>query len=322
MNGSRRRLAVLRASVTLGAAMSALALGAVARTQQTLGLSADDLRGLIYGDAIPGFRQVSAAKGADGPQIMLDIPSMKWGPCSWIEAVWVSGDGLTRLEMQFSVCASREAAYASAERFVLGISTRPREDDEGARIGCRSWSHASSGGAMVSAIIGRTRVFVNAVPLMRRSRADSPWAASPLDASIEEIVRALARGIEWNIRQRPELLARPDGTERRTLVVSGEAVGGGSAMTYRGTTWARLGDFAALGATVTWDPGANRATVSYRGRTLQLRACHNEARCDGRRVPLGGRVLLGADTLIVPLRKVAEALGMKVRATKTAIEIG
>lgn len=315
-------LAVLRASVTISAATSALALPGAAHGQYTLGLSEADMKTLIYSDNIPGFRQVQRMKGQDGPQIMLDMPSEKWGPCSWIAAEWESGDGLTMLEISLSVCASREAAYATAERYVLGSPTRVREDGADTRVGDRSWSHTSRGGAMVSALIGRALVFLNAVPIRRRTGADSPWAATPLDASIEDIVRTLARGIEWNIRQRPELVARSDGTERRSVVVSGGGAPGGPALTYRGTTWARLSDLSAAGAAVEWDARGNRARVTYRGRTLELRACHSDAQSAGRRIPLGATVLLGPDTPIVPLRKVAEALGMKVKATKTTIEIG
>lgn len=322
MNRNSMWLAVLRASVTIGAVMSALALPCGARAQQTLGLSEADVKTLIYSDNIPGFRQVQRMKGQDGPQIMLDMPSDKWGPCSWIAAQWESGDGLTTLEISLSVCASRRAAYATAERYVLGSPTRVREDGADSRVGDRSWSHTYQGGAMVSALIGRTLVFLNAVPIRRRTGADSPWVAAPLDASIEDIVRTLARGIEWNIRQRPELLVRSDGTERRRVVVSGTVSPRGSVLTYRGTTWARLSDLSAAGAAVEWDPGSNRARISYRGRTLELRACHSDAHSAGRRIPLGATVLLGTDTPIVPLRKVAEALGMKVKATKTTIEIG
>jgi hypothetical protein len=302
--------------------VSALVFPGDAHAQDTLGFSADDLKSLIYGDNIPGFRQVSPIRGGDGPQIMLDLPSKKWGPCSWISAAWVSGDELTMIEIQLSVCASRQAAAASAQTFVLASSARPCEDGEERRIGDRSWSLSSAGGAMASAIIGRSLVFLNAVPIRRRAEPGDPWVVTPLDASIGEVVTTLARGIEWNIRQRPELLARSDGTQRRRLIASANAGSGAAAVTCGGTTWARLSDLASAGATVGWDSGANRATVSYRGRTLELRACHRQARSAGRKLDLGARVLLGADGPIVPLRKVAEALGMKVRATKTTIEIG
>ena len=71
-----------------------------------------------------------------------------------------------------------------------------------------------------------------------------------------------------------------------------------------------------------WDKKTNRATVSYQGRTLDLRPFHREASVGGRKLNLGATVLLGPDGPVVPLRKVAEALGIKLAVTRTTVRLG
>ncbi len=71
-----------------------------------------------------------------------------------------------------------------------------------------------------------------------------------------------------------------------------------------------------------WDDKTGRGVVMYRGKTLELTACMSNAKLGGKRLDLGSAVTVSPAGPIVPLRKVAEALGMKVKATKTTIEIG
>lgn len=143
-----------------------------------------------------------------------------------------------------------------------------------------------------------------------------------LDGHHYDVADTLARGLEWAIRQHPKLLGDTDTTERLTLQTGGKLAPGASALTFRSVTWAPLTALQQAGAKVKWDKKTNRAIVSYQGRTLELRTCHNVATIGGRKIDLGSKVLLGRDGPVVPLREVAKALGMKVEIKGKNLRLG
>jgi len=192
-------------------------------------------------------------------------------------------------------------------------------DPPEATIGQASWSRFMHSHGGVVFIAGRVAARLGAHPINRRERGES--FVSQMDGHIEEILRTLARGLEWMIRQHPEMMADTEAADRRTVVASGTPVSA-PALTFGNVAWTSLDAFRQAGAEVAWDANSGKANVSYRGKTVELTALRREARVSGKNLDLGAGVMVDRFGPIVPLRKIAEALGMKVRETTTTIEIG
>lgn len=165
--------------------------------------------------------------------------------------------------------------------------------------------------------VGRVIVRVNALPHGRGFQG----AIAPLDATVDALVEGLASGLEWAIRGRPELLARGDTTRRHTLYADNKPLPHSPALTFRRLTWTPLSAFEAAGAQVRWDAKTNRAVLTWQGRTAQLRPFHRQAEVGGKKIDLGAEVLLGREGPVVPLYRVAKALGLKVETTGRRITL-
>ncbi|WP_322630830.1 stalk domain-containing protein [Aedoeadaptatus coxii] len=66
------------------------------------------------------------------------------------------------------------------------------------------------------------------------------------------------------------------------------------------------------GADVQWNPEERTAIVHYKGKTLELPTDRKEARINGKSVPLDVGAAIRDDRTVIPLRFVAENLGMEV----------
>lgn len=299
-----------------------LASARASRWQGLLVTSAD-LQALIPGDNIPGFRAQPAIKGSEGPHVELDLPRENGTVISRIRGHWLSTDELNWVEIRLVVCESPEAALKAAESFIRLGSTPKIRMSANARIGDASWTWAPGSYGFTGFTLGRTYAWVNTGPRKRRVGLPSElFRISVVDGHHHEIADTLARGLEWSIRQRPELLAKGDSTERRTVVASGKQALGASALTFGNVIWAPLSAFEQAGAEVNWNAKTNRASVSYHGKNLELRPFHREASIGGVKVDLGATVLLGRNGPVVPVYKVAEALGIKAEETATTLRLG
>ncbi|MBM3495219.1 MAG: copper amine oxidase N-terminal domain-containing protein, partial [Armatimonadetes bacterium] len=211
---------------------------------------------------------------------------------------------------------------ASAYRRMHGsvaalISDRPAD-----RIGAQSRYSIDTQTAILTFVSGRVFVIMNLGGINRREPgARKATIRSEMDAHLEEVARTLARGLEWVIRQHPDMMAEGAEGEQR-MVMAGDKPISAPALTFGSVAWASLDTFRQAGAKVAWDARSGKATVSYGGKTVELTALRRQARVNGVRFNLPGGVMVDRFGPIVPLRKVAEALGMKVRATKTTIEVG
>lgn len=231
-------------------------------------------------------------------------------------SLWESGVGLNHLQLTVFLRATGEAAHAAMRE---PVSAPPSPDTSERRIGEGSWARFELGYGSVRFVLGRAAVSLNVYPVGGRIPGDEP-VISQLDAHME-VARTLARGLEWVIGQHAELMVDTDGSRQRTVVASGMPVSA-PALTFGNVAWTLLDAFRQAGAELTWDAIFGKATVSYCGSTVELIALRGPARVNGKDLVLGAGVMLARSGPIVPRRKSAEALGMKVRVTKTAIEIG
>lgn len=280
-------------------------------------LTEEDLRALTYGDNVPGFRLMNARKGEPGPWVVLrrdDDGAVRSG---FIESLWESVDGLSDLRIRVHVRLTPVQALQDVRARTSAVLMQDPPED---CIGDESWATFRLGGGAIRFAVGRVSVGIMAYPVGRRSSDGKP-VVSQMDAHVHEVLRTLARGLEWVIRQHPDMMADGDGANLRTVVASGTPVSA-PALTFGNVAWASLDAFRQAGAKVAWDAKSGRATVSYGGKTVELTAMRRDARVNGKPLDLGAGVMVDRFGPVVPLRKVAEALGMKVRATKTTIEIG
>ena len=61
-----------------------------------------------------------------------------------------------------------------------------------------------------------------------------------------------------------------------------------------------------------WNPEERTAIVHYKGKTLELPTDRKEAHINGKSVPLDVGAAIRDDRTVIPLRFVAENLGMEV----------
>lgn len=281
-------------------------------------LTADLLKSLTYGDDIPGFRQVNMERNHDGPLVVVHDPAVGAAASGYIRSRWQSGDTLNELEITVRVCEAPDAALLALRRRTSAI---PVQDPVEQQIGDESWARVGLGYGSLKFAVGRVAVSLIMYPANRRSPGGEP-VVSQMDGHLDEVIRPLARGLEWVIRQHPELATEGGGAEQRQVVASDAAGPSAPALTFRNVTWTGLTAFKLAGAEVKWDGKTGRGTVKYRGKTVELTAFMSKAELGGKRLDLGSAVTVSPEGPIVPLRKIAEALGMKVKATKTTIEIG
>jgi hypothetical protein len=280
-------------------------------------LSEEYLKALTFGDNVPGFRQLGARKGETGPWVVLHRDEDGAARSGYIESLWESADGLSDLRIRVRVRLTPDQAWEDVRaRTSTPLSQDPPDD----RIGDESRARFSLGAGVVRFAVGRVSVSLLVYPVGRRSPNGEP-VISQMDAHVEEVLRMLARGLEWVIRQHPEMMADTEAADRLTVVVSGTPVSA-PALTFGGVAWASLDAFRQAGAKVAWDAKSGKATVSYGGKTVELTALRREARVNGKKLDLGAGVMVDRLGPVVPLRKIAEALGMRVRVTRTTIEIG
>lgn len=327
MNSLRNRLSTLVVWLLGGSLLAINYTASAVPTQQGRGVTEADLRTLIYGDNIPAFHVMPAVRGGDGPLVELNLTRENGGVASRIEGHWISNDELNFVQIRVIVYESHDDALEAGRDSARGNQIPYFEMRADSRIGEASWSPGLQGAIRIF-VLGRAVVEVSAGRTNRYNRMTHDTdRISGLDAHHNEIADTLARGLEWAIRQRPELLAKDDKTVRQTLqtaatVASVKPGPGASALTFRSITWAPLSAFKQAGAVVKWDIKTNRATVSYQGRTLALRPFHDDATVSGRKLKLGATVLLGPDGPVVPLRKVAQELGIKLEFSAKTLRMG
>ncbi len=278
-----------------------------------LGFTQQYLESLMYGDNIPFFRlspeqSVHLDVGADKPTGRVSSYIVRW---------WVSQDDLNWIHIECRIYDSPASAKERLEEFVRHSSTPHRRGSpSGAQVGDECWSLPTGGNvASCTFRLGRAFVSVNVGPQKRTISGDISGYVKPgiLDASVDLIAETLARGMEYAIRQRPELLAQADTTQRPQLLVKGKPLPSDPpVLAFHNVTWAPLSAFKALGAEVKWEAKSNRAMVTYQGRTVEVKPFHREATAEGKTQKLDALVLLGQREPVVPLHSVAKVLGVRV----------
>ncbi|NLH99461.1 MAG: copper amine oxidase N-terminal domain-containing protein [Chthonomonadales bacterium] len=284
---------------------------------QGINPTADLLKSMTYGDNIPGFRQVNTERNHSGPLIVVHDPAGGAAATGYIRSRWQSGDTLNELEITVRVCETPDTALLALRRRTSAILV---QDPIEQQIGDERWARVGLAYGSLKFVVGRVAVSLIMYPANRRSPGGEP-VVSQMDGRLDEVIRPLARGLEWVIRQHPDMMAETPKGQTRTVMVAGRPVSA-PALTFGTAAWASLEALKQAGAKVAWDAKSGKATVSYGGKTVEFTALRRHARLNGDGFDLGAGVMVDRSGPIVPLRKVAEALGMKVKATKTTIEIG
>ncbi len=289
-------------------------------TVRTLGFTREYMESLIYPtDGIPLFKSVPNPYNGYHTNIYLDVGGDRdaGGMYSQIIRGWDSDDGLNWIRIECRVYDLASTATKQLEAFVRRSSTPHRRGSpSGAQVGDECWSLPTGGNvASCTFRLGRAFVSVNVGPQKRTISGDISGYVKPgiLDASVDLIAETLARGMEYAIRQRPELLAQADTTQRPQLLVKGKPLPSDPpVLAFHNVTWAPLSAFKALGAEVKWEAKSNRAMVTYQGRTVEVKPFHREATAEGKTQKLDALVLLGQREPVVPLHSVAKVLGVRV----------
>lgn len=306
-------------------AMSNLLIGQVLieshGTTRTLGFTREYLESLIYAtDGIPGFKSVPNPYNGYHTNIYLDIGGDRTtGPMySKIVRGWDSDDGLNWIRIECRIYDSVVSAKEAIREFVRPSSARLQHSSpSGGQIGDDCW-FSPSGGKVIGCvfIVGRVFVFVN-IGAKRRITSEELYGSikpAPLDASIDIIAESLAYGLEYAILQRPELLAKAGDTGRHQLLVKGKPVQiDPPVLTFQNITLAPLSVFKVSGAKV---KGAknNIVAITHYGHTwVKVKAFSWEMETEKGKVKLERPVFPYKGDLIVPLRQVAEALGITVK---------
>jgi len=286
-------------------------------TVRTLGLTREYMESLIYPtDGIPLFKSVPNSYNGYHTNIYLDVGGDRpmGRMASYIGRGWDSDDGLNWIRIE---CWVYDSAASAKERLTEHVrrssSPHRRASPSGAQIGDECWSLPTGTGCAF--IVGRVFVVVGVGAQKRTLPGDTSGFVKPgiLDASMDLIAETLARGMEYSIRQHPELLARADTTQRPQLLVKGKPLPSDPpVLTFHDVTWAPLSVFKALGAEVQWEAQSNKAMVTYQGRTVEVKPFHHEVTAEGKRQKLDVPVLLCRGEPVVPLHAVAKGLGVKV----------
>ena len=276
------------------------------------GVTQRQLKALMYGDHLPGFHLTGSGSSLD-----VRDPRVAGGTRSVVAHGWSANDRQGALEIRCAVYASPKHAQAAFSDYVqessgLVLERTPGGTSVGDAFRCNSPT------TLAFFRVGRATVLINITP-HQQGRIGK---IAPYSATVETLVEGFAAGMEFNIRQQRELLAESDQTQRHQVLASGKPLKQTlPALTYRKVTWVPLSLFRSLGAQVKWDPRTGRATIVYRGRSIELRPFHSESRFGRKTYDLGAPMLLGQTGPVVPLRPIAKLLGLKVQTTASAITV-
>ncbi|MFA0741061.1 MAG: hypothetical protein DFNUSKGM_001170 [Candidatus Fervidibacter sacchari] len=272
-------------------------------TVRSLGLTVEDMEALTYGiDEIPGYE--CRPNPYNGNHTIIGLNGNGDKPTGWLRSLILRGwtnlatGALLRVEVRVYDKAAGE--YESYENYRWGSQVLPKLGSfSGLPIGEECFHY------------GKTRLWfregrvVTEVALLLRREAE---LADGL------FMEALAWGIEYRIRQHPKKLV---GMAQRpvTLLVANKPVGQGKIISLAGVT---VTPFSALEPTkISLETKRTKTewtmTASRNGRWVKIKAFSWEMETDKGKVKLDRPVFPYKGELIVPLRQVAEALGISVQ---------
>ncbi len=167
----------------------------------------------------------------------------------------------------------------------------------GSRIGdlCQSANFGQQ--AMLEFVVGRVFVTV------------SVFALSDADLLCE----GLAYSMEHRLRQKRELFADAKFDAPPKVLVDGTESTTTKVLTYNDTTWSPVSLFKSLGAKVTTDQKSGATTITFGEHKLVVKPFQRELLVDGKPQKLAVPVVMGQGELVLPLKPVAEALGIKTK---------
>lgn len=281
--------------------------------EATLGLNVDDLEQLTYGiDEIPSYVVISTettgahtvidldAGGNERPVTRLRSSILRfWSEERRAQRYWqdlITFSQAVGIVIQVDVYDKPAKVYGktfSEWRKLLATGHRFQEGTHsGLPLGEESWHFPGEG----CQIFRLGRCFVHII------LAPDPYFAE-----------ALAWGIEYRIQQHP----KPLGMAERpiTVLVGNRPVAQGKAISLEGITVASISSLSPTKVTLkTKRTGKDwTVTASLNGRWVKVRAFSWEMETEKGKVKLERPVFPYKGELIVPLRQVAEALGIKVR---------
>ena len=262
-------------------------------TIRSLGLDENDMMALVYGlDEIPGFvgqyTVIELNVGGD---------SERGGLESRLIRAWIGRERKAYLRIECTVCQAKESARAWLKAILdprnsSGSPMFRQGSFSGLPLGDECW-HISKF-AIIFFTVGRVYVAIQ--------------------ASGEEdlFAEALGVGIEYFIRLHPKRLA--EASKPITVLVAHQPVGQGKAISLSGVTVAPISTLEPAQVSIKTNRTSKEwmVTATRNGRWVKVRAFSWEMETGKGRVKLERPVFPYKGELIVPLRQVAEALGMVV----------
>lgn len=263
------------------------------------GISEQALKGLNYGDVVARYpcyyERIRRGDGTGGSRVY-DRIEKRWGPPKPKE-----GRRPLHIDSVVSIYPSSADAQEAFEEHVRGSSGLVHETTpNGTRLGDRF--RAVTSGEVVFFAAGRVTVSVTVL------------SQDPIEVNAA-LTEALARGLEYNLYMQPQL-TQVAPAPRLLLRAQGRPVPADeSPLVLRGVAFVPLSVFEAQGAKVKPNPAQGNITVSYKGLNVTLKEFEREVLAGAETIDLGAPPFWHKERLIVPLRAVADALGMKVETT-------
>jgi len=261
-------------------------------TIRSLDLDENDMMALVYDlDEIPGF-------ASQGTIIELNVGGdrERGGLESRLIRVWRGREHKVSLHIECIVCQAKESAQAWLEAILKYSSAAPmfkQGSFSGLPLGDKCWRNPSANTLFFT--VGRVFVIVQVL---------GPKEMNGLFAE------ALSVGIEYSIRLHPKKLAEVP--KPLSVLVSNQPVARGKAVALVGVVVAPISALEPAQVSIRTNRTKKEWTVtaSRNGRWVRLEAFSWEMETDKGKVKLERPVFPYKGELIVPLRQVAEALGI------------
>ncbi|MFA0753879.1 MAG: hypothetical protein IMHGJWDQ_001658 [Candidatus Fervidibacter sp.] len=275
---------------------------------RSLGLVEEDLIALVYGeDEIPGFECKPGPYTAHHTVICLDVGGERQGVglkgiYSSIRRMWnLHIRNKPRLDIECKIFADEKGARRELQAMLSPITSSGfinfREGSySGLPLGDICWRNPI--GNSIFFTIGRVYVLVQ---VFGPSEANGFFA------------EALSWGIEYCILQHPKKLGMAK--KPMTVLAGNQPVAQGKAVTLAGVTVAPISSLSSAKVSLKTERDKKEwaVTASLNGRRVKVKAFSWEMETEKGKVKLERPVFPYGGELIVPLRQVAEALGIRVQ---------
>ncbi len=269
---------------------------------RSLGLTVDDMENLTYGtDEIPDHE--CRPNPYNGNHTIIGLNGNGDKPTGWLRSHitrgWINISTGDLLSVTVRVYDKSAREYETYENYRWGMQVLPVKGSfSGLPLGEECFRH------------GKNRIWFRlgqcAVEVELLVRREAEWSDGLY-------VEALAWGIKYRIQQHPKRLGMVQ--KPVTVLVANQPVAQGKAIALAGVTVAPISDLEPAQVAVKTSRTSKEWTVtaSRNGKWLKVKAFSWDMETDKGKVKLERPVFPYKGDLIVPLRQVAEALGIVVQ---------